>query len=163
MTIELIKKLDIIESNCDNLLFLGGRPDNNTNERIRGFKEANRQAGINFCDDQILICGYAAQKVQDALDHYFKENGAIPSGVLVNSTISLEGVMNWFHKKEPELLQQLSFGCFDWDPFAAMIRPDIIMVRQNVNKMVNTLFDLMDDDTVENDVLIQIEPSLLVP
>ncbi|MEN8249783.1 MAG: substrate-binding domain-containing protein [Bacteroidota bacterium] len=161
LTIELIKKLDIKRDKESRLLFIGGRPDNNTNERIRGFKDANKRAGLIIKDNQILICGYSPKKAEDTLDNYFKKNGKKPAGILVNSTISLEGVMNWFNTKGTVHLKHLAFGCFDWDPFAAMIQPGIIMVRQNVDKMVSTLFELMDRETIDNDLLIQVSPSLL--
>lgn len=35
-------------------------------------------------------------------------------------------------------------GCFDWDPMVPMLDPNILMLRQDVPRMVETLFDMID-------------------
>lgn len=162
MTGELIRTLNSKGTMDGDLLFVGGRPnDHATGERVRGFLEANRQAGRPVRDKELLLCGYAAVKAEAALARYFETADRMPSGIFVNSTISLEGVMNWFRANGLDRLSTLAFGCFDWDPFAALMLPDIIMVRQDVPKIVETLFRLIDDDVSDAGVLIQIPPSII--
>lgn len=124
------------------LMFLGGRrTDHNTLERIRGFRAAHEAAGIPLQEAHILPCGYAADKVEHALDAL---EGPLADGIFVNSTIALEGVVRWLKRRrlDPEACL---FGCFDWDPFAAMLTGNVGMVRQNVPAMLTALFALLDD------------------
>ncbi len=41
-------------------------------------------------------------------------------------------------------MSEIVFGCFDWNPLAAVFNPHFLMVRQNVPVMVKRLFELME-------------------
>ncbi len=127
------------------LLFIGGRgSDHNTRERLRGFRAAHHEQGIEVDETAILTCGYAAHKAADALSRLVQSGHPLPLGMFVNSTISLEGVMRWIGRGEVSGLDQIKLGCFDWDPFAEMLGTDIVMIRQDVETMLTTLFSLID-------------------
>lgn len=162
LTTELIAKTDKKGISEGHFLFIGGRPnDHNTLERIRGFRDAIALSELSQSVYDVQTCGYAADKAEAALEKYVSGRGKLPAGIFVNSTISLEGVMNWFSANGLELLNDLAFGCFDWDPFAALVHPRILMARQNVPEMVTKLYELMDKETVEADIYIQIPPTIL--
>ncbi|MEW2913996.1 LacI family DNA-binding transcriptional regulator [Leisingera sp. JC11] len=119
------------------LLFIGGRgSDHNTAERIRGFEAAHAEFGIPLPPENILPCGYAAQKAEDALDAF---PSSLPAGLFVNSTITLEGVIRW-QARNPS--RAFEFGCFDWDPFAALLPGNVGMVQQDVAGMLAKVFEL---------------------
>jgi LacI family fructose operon transcriptional repressor len=127
------------------LLFVGGRAgDHNTRERLRGFIAAHEEVAIQAKHEYILTCGYGAEKSADTLQLFSETNKNIPSGMFVNSTITLEGIMRWSNKDGKHRLKGVKLGCFDWDPFAELLSEHILMVRQDVPEMLTRLFELID-------------------
>lgn len=145
------------------LIFIGGREhDHNTRERIRGFIDAHRELSIDVPSENILACGYAPEKAEKALSVFFKQHNNDPQkiaecGLFINSTISLEGVMRWLGHKGYTGLQQPNLGCFDWDPFVALLGNDIEMVKQDVPTMLNHIFNLIDNENSQAQ-LIEVLP-----
>lgn len=128
------------------LLFIGGRAsDHNTSERLRGFKAAHEELGIAVDESHILACGYAPEKAVNALQALADREGALPRGMFVNSTISLEGVMRWIKGSHHFSDDPPIIGCFDWDPFVALLADNIEMVRQDVSGMLQSVFRIIDD------------------
>lgn len=129
------------------LIFVGGRGgDNNTIERIRGFRQAHQDMGIPVREDCILACGYAALRAEQALSQLYEEVPDHPHGMFVNSTISLEGVLRWIKTAKPDLLQTAAIGCFDWDPLVDLLSDNILMVRQDVPAMLDVLWKIIDEN-----------------
>lgn len=123
------------------LLFVGGRAsDHNTAARIRGFRMAHDARGVAVPEDHILACGYAAAKAERALDD---RQGAVPPAMFVNSTITLEGVVRWLNARRDA--GPYRFGCFDWDPFAALLRENVGMVQQDADAMLEAVFDIISE------------------
>ena len=142
------------------LLFVGGRgSDHNTRERVRGFRAAHAELGVAVDENYILTCGYAASKAEDSLESFAKREGQIPSGMFVNSTISLEGVIRWIKRFGKMYLREVKIGCFDWDPFAELLSENISMVRQDVPSMLNVVFSLIDNPSSQAEV-IEIPPII---
>ncbi len=144
------------------LLFIGGRAsDHNTAERVRGFKAAHREMGIPIDEGHILTCGYAPEKAEQSLQALAASEGTLPRGMFVNSTISMEGVMRWIkasgHFKEHSPV----IGCFDWDPFAALLGDDIEMVRQDVEGMLDAVFAIIDSGNDAANTLIEVPPVFM--
>lgn len=130
------------------LTFIGGRAqDHNTGARVRGFADAHQQKSITLRDDSIQTCGYAAEKAELTLDKLDKNQ---LKGLFVNSTITLEGVASWLWRNEPDFIKQVRFGCFDWDPFAAQLPSNVGMIQQDVDKMLEGVFNLLEQDTASN-------------
>lgn len=127
------------------LLYVGGRYDHNTSERIRGFTEAHREAGISVDDSLILATGYAPEKAEAALHELAIKRGKLPNGMFVNSTIPLEGVMRWIKTSRHFGDHLPHIGCFDWDPMVSILNENILMLRQDVPGMLDALFQLIDD------------------
>lgn len=126
------------------LIFVGGRStDNNTLERIRGFRAAHDAMGFAVREDCILACGYAGPKAEQALNLLYQTVPDHPRGMFVNSTISLEGVLRWIKRNQPDLLQTAAIGCFDWDPLVELLSDNILMVRQDVPAMLDALWEVI--------------------
>ncbi len=143
------------------LLFIGGRgSDHNTAERVRGFRAAHAEAGVAVDESHILACGYAPEKAENALDTLAAQEGHMPEGMFVNSTISLEGVMRWIRRSGRYDGRPPIIGCFDWDPFAALLGDDIEMVRQDVPGMLNAVFDIIDQGASQTS-LIEVPPVFM--
>ncbi len=145
--------------NMSPLLFIGGRgSDHNTAERIRGFRMAHKDLGVPIEEHHILACGYAPEKAGHALSAMAATEGSVPRGMFVNSTISLEGVMRWV-KSAPQIdVAPPIIGCFDWDPFVALLGHDIEMARQDVPGMLTAAFDVVERGSHDTSTLIEIPP-----
>ena len=162
LTSELINRVRAKGQAKKRIVFIGGRAiDHNTKERIRGFRDSLVSAGFEINEEDIQTCGYAAGKAEAVLDEYLKNNKQLPAGIFVNSTISLEGIIRWFNLQGFDQLNSIALGCFDWDPFAALVHPDLLMIRQNVPKMLSSIFNLIDQEETNPDILIQISPDVL--
>lgn len=141
------------------LLFIGGRgTDHNTAERIRGFRAAHQDLGVTVEEHHILACGYAPEKAADALNALVTSEGSVPAGLFVNSTISLEGVMRWLKSSPMGVNSQPVIGCFDWDPFVALMGHEIEMARQDVASMLKAVFDIVETGDSGARKLIEIQP-----
>lgn len=146
----------------DDFLFVGGRPtDHNTNERIRGFRNAIADAGATPIEENILACGYAAAKSRAAFAAKIQQSGRMPTAVFVNSTISLEGVFEWLAHHDRAALDTILFGSFDWDPFAQYMAQNLFSVRQDVAAMLDAVFKMIDGDRPQKPELIQIAPIVI--
>lgn len=140
------------------LLFIGGRgTDHNTSERIRGFRAAHAEAGVVVDESLVLACGYAPEKAETAMRQLAEKTGTLPRGMFVNSTISLEGVMRWIRRSGHYTDRMPMLGCFDWDPFVAMLGDHIEMVRQDVPGMLDAVFEIIDSGNSDLKV-VQIPP-----
>ncbi|MDR6756913.1 LacI family fructose operon transcriptional repressor [Mycoplana sp. BE70] len=140
------------------LLFIGGRgTDHNTSERVRGFRAAHAEAGVAIDESLILTCGYAPEKAETAMRQLAEKTGTLPKGMFVNSTISLEGVMRWIRRSGQYTDGMPMLGCFDWDPFVAMLGDHIEMVRQDVPGMLDAVFEIIDSGNSDLKV-VQIPP-----
>jgi len=165
LTTDVIQRMQAAgKLNDQQILFIGGRKeDHNTSERVRGFRQAHKTFKIKVNNSHILTCGYAADKAELTFDKYVHKKGQIPAGIFVNSTISLEGVYNWFQREGIHLLDEVALGCFDWDPFAAMLGKNTAMVRQDVAAMVELLFEQLNGPDNPEFKITQIRPEIIKP
>ncbi|WP_412050072.1 substrate-binding domain-containing protein [Hoeflea sp. Naph1] len=142
---------DLILDRCEKdlgwngpLKFIGGRlTDHNTAARLEGFLAAQRARGISVPEAYIMASGYSAEKAARALADFVPDG---PSGLFVNSTISLEGVVRW-HSELASGADWVRYGCFDWDPFGSFLPGNVGMVEQDVTAMLNTAFALIGTQT----------------
>ncbi len=141
-------------------IFVGGRStDHNTRERIRGFEDAHTAMGLTVTDEQILACGYASEKAAAAIATALDSGIAPPNMMFVNSTISLEGVVTCL-KDRGQNQNSFVIGCFDWDPFAALLDQQIFMVRQDVDAMMLKLFEMIGSGQDNELKTIEVQPIL---
>jgi len=139
------------------LLFIGGRAqDSNTRARIAGFIDAHEAAGIDVPADFVLTSGYDGAKAEAALRAFPHK---VPTGLFVNSTISLEGVIRWLIGTGRMSADRIRFGAFDWDPFAALLPGNVGMVRQDVDSMVEKAFHLLAEE--EDAAEVHLIPCIL--
>ncbi|MBU0781257.1 MAG: LacI family DNA-binding transcriptional regulator [Alphaproteobacteria bacterium] len=126
------------------LHFVGGRrEDHNTSARIEGFEAAHADRGIAITDAHIMAYGYSAKAARSALDHVRPH---APTGIFVNSTISLEGVVQWYSDLEgPQ--KWVRYGCFDYDPFGSFLPGNVGMIEQNVDEMLRSAFEWVGKPT----------------
>lgn len=161
LTHAILNRLAEEKRSDDPVLFIGGRDeDHNTRERIAGFKQAREEVGLATAEENILPCDYAADKAQAALATYLRNRSTLPSAMFVNSTISLEGIVRGL-QLNGYYLDDIIFGCFDWDPLAAAFHPRLMMVRQNVIEMIDRVFELIDTPPRDSRLLIEVQPEIM--
>lgn len=128
------------------LLYIGGRPsDHNTAERMRGFRDAHAELGLAVDEGAMLASGYSPEKAKKSLDEYASCHEHMPAALFVSSTITLEGVVGWIKTSGKYGGRRPHIGCFDWDPLGSLLDENIVMLRQDVPRMLDELFRLIDD------------------
>ena len=133
------------------LRFVGGRlSDHNTAARLKGFMDAHKERGLAVPSENIQASGYSADAAWNSLRDFYPDG---PTGVFVNSTISLEGVVRW-HTQLADATDSIRFGCFDRDPFGKFLPGNVGMVEQNVPKMLETLFKMVGQSKLVQDVIL---------
>lgn len=143
------------------LLFIGGRPkDHNTIERIKGFRDAHAEFGIAVGRTSILAKGYAPDKARDALDAHVAAGRRPPDAFFVSSTITLEGVVQWIDANPAYSGARPYIACFDWDPMVPVLEPNILMLKQDVPRMLQVLFDMIDGK-IEAAGIVEIPTALV--
>lgn len=144
--------------------FIGGVPgDNSTQTRISGFRQALQQRGLGVSDDQIDTCGYEPENAEAAVGALYKQLGRLPDGLIVNSTIAFEGVVRFLRTLPRDKVHSCVFGCYDWDPFAALFEFRLTMVRQDVDAMVSRAFVLLEKGSTNSGSIELIKPHLVLP
>lgn len=170
LTLNILQKRQQRAASSESLVFVGGREEeHNTRERIRGFIDAHNSLNIEVPQHHILTCGYAPEKAERALSIYSSQHSLLQKGtppdielcgLFVNSTISLEGVMRWLMKEGHTGAHQPPMGCFDWDPFVALLGNDIEMVKQDVPAMLEQIFALIESGESQTQ-LIEVMPVMI--
>lgn len=133
------------------LRFVGGRlADHNTAARLGGFLAAQQERSISVPDTHVMATGYSADSAARVLKN-FQPDG--PSGLFVNSTISLEGVVRW-HRELARGADKVRYGCFDWDPFGSFLPGNVGMVEQDVATMLSKAFELIGKPNISNERIL---------
>jgi len=163
LTIELIAKSRPARANARNRpYFVGGlASDYATSRRIEGFSNAVRSKHGKVDADQVDACGYEPDLAEAHVAALHRRLNGLPRALFVNSTIALEGVVRFLKCLPPAELEQCTFGCYDWDPFASMLSFPLRMVRQNVDGLLERAFQVLDAGDDDRPELIEIRPILV--
>lgn len=139
------------KSVSNEIAFIGGdNSDSNTKERLRGFIKAHEEAGLKLNKSKIFTNGYESSAAEDSMAQLVSNGADLPVGIFVNSTISLEGVIKHLTKTSKSLPSAPKIVCFDWDPIAKMLFPEMLMARQNVDEMLKKVFQLLDEENFDS-------------
>lgn len=142
-------------------LFLGGlRGEYATEARIAGFCAALAETGRSKTAAAIHCCGYSPQAAHDTLSRLGAEGIKTPCAILVNSITAFEGFAR-FWQHHTDRLPAARVACFDWDPFAACLPFDTIMLRQDVETLIARCFAWFDG-TEDRDGQIEVIPARIV-
>lgn len=145
------------------IYFIGGsKSDYATAQRIRAFKDVMLAECGEVSDSQIFSNSYDPNASTKDAETIFQINGGLPSGLFVNSTFAFEGILRYFSSLPIESFENITVGCYDYDPFASFMHFPVIMVRQNVNEMMAEAFLAMESDLEKNEI-IKIKPALVQP
>ncbi|WP_417241128.1 LacI family DNA-binding transcriptional regulator [Celeribacter halophilus] len=141
--------------------FLGGASREYATElRLEGFRKALNEAG-NTNNPAELCCGYAPSAAHDALETLYEEAGALPRALLINSITAFEGLATYW-RDYPSHFSGLRVACFDWDPFAACLPIDTIMLRQDVEGLIDTCFEWFDAGVERAGEIVMLPPQITI-
>lgn len=163
LTLELIAKSKPLRSAARNRpYFLGGlATDHATSRRIEGFSDAVRSSLGELHPQQVDACGYEPDLAEAAVAALYKRLNGLPRALFVNSTIALEGVVRFLKTLPHAELDRCTFGCYDWDPFGSMLSFPLLMVRQNVEGLLEQAFEILDTGPADPPRVIEIRPNLV--
>jgi LacI family fructose operon transcriptional repressor len=143
--------------------FVGGlATDHATQRRMEGFSQAVRAKLGELQPAQVDACGYEPDLAERHVAALYKRLKGLPSALFVNSTIALEGVVRFLKTLPHDELKTCTFGCYDWDPFAGMLAFPLMMVRQNVDGLLEEAFSVLDGGPPKEPRVIEIRPILLL-
>lgn len=163
LTLALIAKSKPLRAASRNRpYFLGGLgTDHATLRRIEGFSDAIQSSLGHLSPEQVDACGYEPDLAEAAVAALYKRLKGLPRALFVNSTIALEGVVRFLKTLPQAELDGCTFGCYDWDPFASMLSFPLLMVRQNVDGLLEQAFTILDGGLVDEPSIIEIRPNLV--
>ncbi len=142
--------------------FVGGlATDYATHRRMEGFSEAVRAKLGELRPQQVDACGYEPDLAEAHVAALYQRLGGLPNALFVNSTIALEGVVRFLKRLPHDELAACTFGCYDWDPFAGMLAFPLMMVRQNVDGLLEQAFAVLDAGQPKQPSVIEIRPILM--
>ena len=127
------------------IYFLGGDAGlPSTEQRIAGFEDVTREADALYDSEQIIACGYVAQKAEAELAALRNRLGRLPAGLFINSILCFEGVVKYLATVPEAEIQQTVLGCFDFGPFGVLLRFPVMMVRQRAEVLIDEAFAQLD-------------------
>ncbi|MEO7223940.1 MAG: LacI family DNA-binding transcriptional regulator [Devosia sp.] len=142
------------------VVFFGGVADDDaTRNRLAGFVEALESRGLVPREQMIACCGYAPRNAAAYITSLHARLGRLPRGLFVNGVTALEGALRALALLPKEQSEAIVFGCFDWDPFAARLPFEVIMVRQDVEAMIAEAFALIDRPLSSSENLLILVPT----
>ena len=157
LTARLIEAVGARGGDATSLGFVGGRPgEHATEERVAGFVEATRTHGIDPGPKAVDRCGYEPARARQAFERLAGEG--LPAGLFVNSITALEGLVG-FLRPGGDVVEPV-VACFDWDPFAAMLSPPVLMMRQDVEGLVAACFRILDEERPDPGLRVIVPPRL---
>ncbi|RNF35889.1 LacI family DNA-binding transcriptional regulator [Paracoccus methylarcula] len=144
------------------VMFLGGRRQEYATElRLDGFRKALIEMGRDGEAATVMCCGYSPQAAYEALEHVVGSGEALPCALLVNSISAFEGFAA-FWRINPSLFEGARIASFDWDPFAACLPIDAVMLRQDVEGLIARCFEWFDASEERAGEMVFVTPRLMV-
>lgn len=142
--------------------FIGGlSSDHATQRRMEAFSDTVKTHFGDVLPEQLNACGYDGARAEEAVRVLHANLGGLPRALFINSTIALEGVVRFLSQRPSGELAACTFGCYDWDPFASYLRFPLLMVRQNVQGLLEEAFRIIDENLVGQMPIKEIKPHIV--
>lgn len=112
------------------ILFLNGDPKSiSCRDRLRGYRIALEQAGINFKSDFVLYSDCAPECAYDVVNHAFEEGKSF-SAVFCGSDVMAIGAVKAIRDRGFSIPEDISIVGFDDIEYAAFMEPELTTVYQ---------------------------------
>jgi len=146
----------------EELFLFGGRNDHASRERIRGFRNVKSALLGGDSDACIQPTGYSPAMTQKAFETFYERQENLPRGLFINSSINFEGLLRFMVQHPHETFADIVVGCYDYDPFGSFLPFPVIMIRQNIESMLEKAFELIAEHRPPNKIHL-IQPELVHP
>jgi len=144
------------------IYFIGGfATDYNTRQRVEGFRSYLDEIGCAVDPSWLQPSGYEAHLAEAAIRQVYAQLGSLPGGLFVNSTTAFEGVVRFLKTLPLDEVRACAIGCFDWDPYIEFLHFPVIMVRQNVHRMISEAYDVLKGPKVRGSPVILVPTELI--
>ena len=130
-----------------------------SSRRIAGFRATITERFGRCDDDQVIACGYDPEVALTQLHQLHDRIGGLPSGLFANSINVFEALLRFLGQLPEVELQATSFGCFDYEPYGALMRFPVHMIRQRHRELIHRAYELLEERAAGN-VLVTVEPEL---
>jgi LacI family transcriptional regulator, fructose operon transcriptional repressor len=146
------------------IVFLGGNAAlNATSRRIEGFRAAMAEAGVQVAPDQVVAQSYETERAYTALERlYDLRGGHLPAGLFINSLSVFEGALRFIAGLPEDQIRACAFGCYDYEPFGALLRFPLPMVRQRHRTLIRRAYQLLEEGAT-GPLLEVVMPELCLP
>jgi len=163
LTEAIIRRLSATGSlNPEEIYLFGGRNDHASHERIRGFRDIKKEMLGADPAECIQPTGYSPDMSQKAFEAFYANEGRLPRGLFINSSINFEGFLRFLGQHPHETFTDIVIGCYDYDPFGSFLPFPVLMIRQDVERMLAKAFEIMDGPRPAVEIHL-IRPELVQP
>jgi len=104
-----------------------------------------RCGGVDAC--RIIACGYDQHKAEQVLIPLYDALGALPAGLPVNSIDCFEGVLRFLSQLPENQVSQCTIGCFDYEPFAVLLRFPVHMIRRRTQTHIMKACECIESES----------------
>ncbi|MBB2971791.1 LacI family DNA-binding transcriptional regulator [Mesorhizobium sp. RMAD-H1] len=146
----------------DEIYLFGGRNDHASHERIRGFRDIKKEMLGADPDECIQPTGYSPDMSQKAFEAFYNRENRLPRGLFINSSINFEGLLRFLAQHPHETFSDIVVGCYDYDPFGSFLPFPVLMIRQDVERMLAKAFEIMEEPRPAVEIHL-IRPELVQP
>lgn len=113
-----------------------------TRERLSGYQDALRSAGIAVRESFIIDSDFRQQGGQVAMTR-FLDMAKPPRAVVVANNLMTLGALQAIHERGIRIPEELAVVCFDDMPWAMSLRPPVTAVAQPVEELGRTAAQLL--------------------
>jgi DNA-binding LacI/PurR family transcriptional regulator len=118
-------------------LLNGPKGINVTKERLDGYHDALRNAGISTPDSFIIHGDFRQKGGYDAMSEFLRMSMP-PKAVVVANNLMTLGALQAIHERGVRIPEDLALVCFDDMPWATSLRPPLTAVAQLVEELGRT-------------------------
>ncbi|MBN1782247.1 LacI family DNA-binding transcriptional regulator [bacterium] len=146
------------------IAFIGGLETlSNSKDRYRGYEDALKQAGIDP-DPALVIHGeFTVEGGYHSAEQLLTQKSGQPDAILTASYTLLEGLLQYMHNHDPDLLGRIKLATFDDHPLLDFMPFKINAVLQDANTLGKAAFDcVMKSIHGEGPVESLVVPPMLI-
>lgn len=154
----------LIERGYKKIAHIGGPANLNiSQERLRGYRDAILQAGLEWNSELVCVGGLHEQDGEKGIEYLIRKNQTIEAVFCINDPVAV-GVYTFARRKKLRIPDDLAVVGFSNNPIAALIEPPLTTVHQPSYEMGKTAAKVLLDhikDPTEPEKTIILEPSLI--
>lgn len=135
-----------------------------TADRLAGYKEAIRDAGLSISEDLIAVGDYSQKYGSESIKELMKDNPDMTAAFCTSDTLAM-GALSALHEEDISVPGDMALVGFDDLPFAQYTIPPLTTIRQPITEKGKRAANLLIDkiENKENEVVHEnLEPELIV-